>query len=100
MIPPGVFVFLLAIGGALIALWIDARFPRLAPETLRASFVHAALAFVALAFVPAAIDPMLGAADAVVRVVAIFGVVFPVLVYAFLAFTWLAKPLVSSLPGR
>jgi hypothetical protein len=100
VITPGIFGLLLALGAAAIAVWTDVRFPALAPASLRACFVHAAVAFVALAIAPVAVEPMLSGAQLVARFVALFGVVFPVLVYAFLAFVWLAKPLASGLPGR
>jgi hypothetical protein len=98
---PSIFVLFLALGAAIIALWIELRFPRLAPMTLRACFVHAAVSFVALVVVPIAIEPMFSATQSlVVELIALFGGLFPVLVYAFLAFTWLVKPLASGLPGR
>lgn len=97
---PSLFVLFLALGAAIIALWIEMRFPALAPATLRASLVHAAAASVALVFVPIAFDPMFAVGHAlVVELVALFGGIFPVLVYAFLTFTWLVKPLARGLPG-
>jgi hypothetical protein len=98
---PAIFVLFLALGAAIIALWIDIRFPGLAPETLRANFIHAAVAFVALTIVPVVIEPMFSVGQSLaVQLVALFGILFVVLVYAFLAFTWLVKPLASGLPGR
>jgi hypothetical protein len=98
---PGILALFLALGAAAIAVWIDVRFPGLAPETLRANFVHAAVAFVALTVVPVVVDPLLSNGHSlVVQLLALFGIVFAVLVYAFLAFTWLAKPLASGLPRR
>jgi hypothetical protein len=98
---PAIFALFLALGAAAIAVWIDVRFPGLAPVTLRANFVHTALAFVALTIVPVVIDPMFSNGQPlIVQLVALFGIVFAVLVYAFLAFTWLAKPLASGLPRR
>ncbi len=95
------FVLFLALGAAIIALWIDLRFPRLAPMTLRANFVHAAVAFVALIIVPVAIEPMFSVGQSlIVQLVALIGIMFAVLVYGFLAFTWLVKPLARGLPGR
>jgi hypothetical protein len=97
-VTPSLFVLALAIGAALVALWTDVRFPTLAPMTLRASFVHAAVAFVALAVVPVVIEPVLATPQSpLAQLVARLGVLFPTLVYAFLAFTWLVKPLVSGL---
>ncbi len=98
---PAIFLLLLALGAAVIAVWIDLRFPGLAPGTLGANFVHAALAFVALTIVPVAIDPMFSNGQSlIVQLVALFGILFAVLVYAFLALVWLVKPLASGIPGR
>jgi hypothetical protein len=99
-VSPTIFVLFLALGAAIVALWIELRFPALAPVTLRASLVHAAVAFLALVAVPVAFDPMLAVGDSpIVVLVALFGGVFPVLVYAFLTLTWLVKPLARGLPG-
>jgi hypothetical protein len=98
---PAIFVLFLALGAALIALWLDLRFPGLAPETLRANFVHAAVALVALTVVPVVIEPMFSPGQSlIVQLVGLLGILFAVLVYAFLAFMWLVKPLASGLPGR
>jgi hypothetical protein len=98
---PTIFVLLLALGALVVAVWIDVRFPGLAPDTLRANFVHAAVAFVALTIAPIVIDPLFADGQSlVVQLVALFGILFAVLVYAFLALAWLVKPLASGLPGR
>ena len=98
---PSIFALFLAVGAAAIAVWIDLRFPTLAPESLRANVVHAALAFVALTIVPVAMEPMFSAGQSLIpQLVALLGIVLPVLVYAFLAFAWIVKPLVKGLPGR
>ncbi len=98
---PAIFALFVALGAVVIALWIDLRFPTLAPMSLRANFVHAAVAFVALAIVPVAIEPMFAPGQSlIVQLVGLLGIVFPVLVYAFLAFAWLVKPLVKGLLDR
>jgi hypothetical protein len=83
-----------------LALWIDRRFPRLAPSELRVAFLHltvAALAnqlldgrlagLVASSFVPHA------------RVVAVVGVVLPLIVYAALAAFWTLRIAQRALSG-
>ncbi len=98
---PSLFVLCLALGAALIALWVDVRFPALAPTSLRPSFIHAGVAFVALAVVPIVIEPTFSAQQPLAtKLVVLFGILFPALVYAFLTFKWLLKPLASGLPGR
>lgn len=98
---PTIFVPVLALGAALIALWIDLRFPSLAPMNLRTCFIHAAVAFVALAIVPIAVEPTFsGSQSLLAKLVALFGILFPALVYSFLSLKWLLKPLASGLLGR
>ena len=98
---PAIFLLFLALGAAFIAVWVDIRFPTLGPASLRACFVHAAVAFVALEIVTVVIKPVLSAPDSfAAKLVALFGVLFPALVYAFLALTWLMKPLASALQRR
>jgi LPS O-antigen subunit length determinant protein (WzzB/FepE family) len=51
--------------------------------------------------VPVVIEPMFSPGQSlIVQLVALLGILFAVLVYAFLAFIWLVKPLASGLPGR
>ena len=83
-------VVLMGVGAFLIAFWIDARFPSLAPKSLGRALLHlfAAMAsgnvLVPLAFAAVADDPTRMFAG-------VFGVALPVLVYLFLAGIWLIK---------
>jgi hypothetical protein len=77
----------LVTGAALLAVWIDARFPNLAPRSLARRAVAAALALVALQA-----TPVLNSS-----VAALYGTVFalllPVLVTTFLGAVWLLRTL-------
>ena len=81
----GIFVLALAAGAGLIAVWIHARFPGLAPERMGRTLLHAAIAFALLQLTPG-----LGGST-----VALFGGVFlfvlPALVYALLCSIWVLK---------
>lgn len=84
------FVICMALGSAAIALWVKARFPRLAPRTIGLALLHVAAAMLAgQLLVPAG----LGAAGALGShawiVVGLLGVALPALVYAFLACAWM-----------
>jgi hypothetical protein len=80
-----VFEIALVTGAATIALWLDRRFPRLAPASLGgrlAAMIGAGIA-VTLAPVSAATRTLLYAS--------IFGAVFPAFVFSFLASLWLLR---------
>jgi hypothetical protein len=88
----GWVVMLICIGAAVIALWIDVRFPGLAPRALLGFIAHASLAFGAgKLLVPAGMNALLEAESVVLALVAVFGIAFPVLMYAFLIAVWTIK---------
>ena len=84
-----IVVFLLALvtGAAVVALWIDLRFPRLAPQ----SIVGRVLAVLAAGAIVAVV-PVAGGSRAVAYV-SLFCGVFPSFVLAFLASLWLLRAL-------
>ena len=81
----GVFVTALALGAALLTLWVHVRFPALAPERLGRAILHTAAALLALQLLPlalgAGIDGYLG----------LFGLALPLLVYALLTALWMIQ---------
>jgi hypothetical protein len=88
----GWVVMLICVGAAAIALWIDVRFPGIAPRALPGFAIHAALAIGAgQLLVPTAMNALLGAESPVLALVAVFGVAFPALLYAFLVGVWTIK---------
>jgi hypothetical protein len=83
---------LICIGAAAIALWIDVRFPGLAPRALRGIVIHAALVIgAAQLLAPAGMSALFAAESPVLALVAVFGVAFPALLYAFLVAVWTIK---------
>ena len=80
----GTFALVLTAGAALLALWLDARLPKLAPATMRRVLPHIVLAFVVLQLVP-------GATSSTMIYVALFGLALPALVYCFLTAVWFIK---------
>jgi len=84
------FLIALALGAGAIALWINHRFPKLAPERLGVAIIHVGIAMVVGQAIFPAIDllftanlpPMARAA------VLTFVVGLPALVYALLASIW------------
>ena len=91
-----VFVLALATGAGLLALWVEVRFPQLAPSRVVGVFLHivAALACLHVA------DGVIGAAgDPVFRFVAVFATALPALTYVFLGSIWILRLMRSSLMG-
>ena len=81
----GVFVLALAAGAGLLAVWIHARFPGLAPERVGKTLLHTGVAFVLLKLTP-------GLGDSPVAMFAgVFLFVLPALVYALLCSIWMLK---------
>jgi len=80
-----VFVLALAVGAGLLAVWIHARLPGLAPERMGRTVLHAGAAFVLLQLSP-------GIGDSPVALFAgVFLFVLPALVYALLCSIWVLK---------
>jgi hypothetical protein len=85
-------VLVFALGAGVLAMWVEARFARFTPQSLKARFFHMA---VALAFVQLSVAVMrlvVGDGESVSR--AIFGLVYvflPPMVYSFLTSIWLLK---------
>jgi hypothetical protein len=88
---PQSLVLAIALGAAVIALWVDVRFPRLAPQDFRRAIMH-----VVAALVTAQAILMSGATDViagspVTMMAATMLVALPVLIYEFLAAVWIIK---------
>jgi hypothetical protein len=86
----GMFAVALAIGAALLAVWIDARFADSAPRTLQRVFAHALAALVLMQLIP-------GSGNSVLfGFVVVFGAALPAFVYAFLVAIWIMRLWLSS----
>jgi hypothetical protein len=79
------FVAALALGAALLALWLYARFPSLAPKSAAWTLVNLVAAGLVLYLVPDASSSL----EAAVRTA--FLLVLPGLVYVFLASIWMLR---------
>ena len=86
-----VFVAALAVGAGLLAVWIHARFPDLAPQRIGKTLLHAGIAFLILRLTP-------GLGDSTTALFAgVFAFVLPALVYALLCSIWMLKHLQTAL---
>jgi hypothetical protein len=93
-----IFVSALCIGSALIAGWLEFRFPKLAPEDLPQIFMHVLLATLATRFLfPPLMDATLSRG---LTYVGIFCVALPLLVYCMLVGFWTLRFLAGKLAHR
>lgn len=101
--PVSVAIFLgfLAVGAGAIALWVDARFRGLTPQSIRTALIHvgASLVLGQLA-VPGAMGLVSDGSSPAVVLAIVFGIAFPALTYALLASIWVIKTLQSGLRHR
>jgi hypothetical protein len=92
---PQVFVLVLGLGAALLAGWVEVRFPSLAPADLSRVMVHVLLSAAAATFlVPNLID---AAVSRGLVLVAVFAIALPALVYCLLVGFWLLRFLSGKL---
>jgi len=96
----GVAGLLVAIvtASAALALWSYLRWPRAAPSKLGDAIFRVILAFALLQVGTFALDAAVGS-SAVAAVLAIVGVVAPVLAFMFLAALWIMKLFADQLKG-
>jgi len=83
-------VIFFALGAAVLALWADARFPKLAPARAFAVLAHLAIAVVLSRLMVVALERISDGDDATV-LAGIFGLALPSLVYLLLAGVWMIK---------
>jgi hypothetical protein len=85
-----VLVFALAAGP--LALWVDLRLRERAPRTVAWAFVHTVGALMVLRLMPKLMVLVIAGSDSPARkMLGIFSVLLPALVYAWLATIWLLK---------
>lgn len=96
---PGLVTGLIGVGAAAIALWIDVRFPRLAPHDMAKALLHVAASVVLGYAISPALQTMLAYEDPRLTLLAIFGLGFPSIVYCLLAGVWMIKLAQRALSG-
>ena len=91
------FVQALAVGAFLLAVWCDVRLSEHRPATLLRRFVHVAVSGVLLQLACVGVA-LVGPTDAGVarQLTAVFAVLMPALVYAFLTALWLMRTLAEA----
>lgn len=87
---PSVFAVCFLIGAVAVAFWVDARFPTLAPKSMRGALLHVGGTIVgAQLLAPLALHFLIGSPST--TLVAVFVLGFPALVYTLLAGIWLLR---------
>jgi hypothetical protein len=89
-----------ALAAAMLAVWVDVRFPALIPEGTHRRIAHAVAALAAAQIlVPALLQLLFAAADSrPVVLLGLFLLFLPALVYSFLSGIWLLRLFRGALP--
>jgi hypothetical protein len=90
------FFGLLTIGAAALAVWVDCLLGARRPATALRRFIHAGVAVAVLQLASALAAHLASGAPRVQVLVAIFLLLLPSLVYAFLGGTWLIRTLAET----
>jgi hypothetical protein len=91
-VSPVVALFAFAIGAAALAIWINVRFPRLAPAHFKAAFLHVGAAMlIAHVVTSTRYELNLGLAWPAGTLVHLFALLLPTIVYGLLAGLWFLK---------
>lgn len=96
----GFVTVLIGVGAGAIALWIDARFPALAPRDLAKGIIHVAASVAAGYAISPALHSLLSSEDPRVILLGVFGIGFPSIVYCLLAGVWIIKLAQRMLTGH
>ena len=95
------FAATFVLSAGVLAVWIDHRFPRLAPQELRPALLHLFIASLANQLLDAPLARLIaGSSLPQSRVVATVGVVLPLVVYAALAGLWTLRLAQRALSGH
>jgi hypothetical protein len=85
------FIVCIAVGSGAVALWINVRFPTLMPWGMKKLLLHLVVAFVCVYAVKPGIEMILGTGVPAARIIGVFAVAFPALVYNFLVCAWMIR---------
>jgi uncharacterized membrane protein len=96
----GFVTVLIGLGAGAIALWIDARFPALAPRDLAKAIIHVAASLAVGYAIGPAMHSLLTSEDPRIILLGVFGIGFPSIVYCLLAGVWIIKLAQRMLSGH
>jgi hypothetical protein len=95
---PAVFAVCFLLGAVVIALWVDVRFPRLAPSSFGGAVLHVGGTIVGAQLLTPLATHLLGG-SAFLTLVSTFAVGFPALVYTLLVAFWIIRILHGAARG-
>jgi hypothetical protein len=95
----GLVTVAIGLGAGAIALWIDVRFPRLAPEDLAKALLHVAVSIAVGYATGPAVEAFSASSDPRIVLLGVFAVGFPAIVYCLLAAIWVIKLLQRMMSG-
>ena len=91
------FVLALVCGGALLALWIIARFTNFGPRSIAWAIVHVIAACVLLRLARFPLAAVGGSGIPEAAYVQLFGVALPLFIYGFLSGGWIGRAALARL---
>jgi hypothetical protein len=94
------FVIAYLAGAAMVAFWIDVRFRRFAPSDLRWAMAHLVAATIANEVLDASLGGFVASSLPQGSLIAILGVILPLVVYAALAAIWVLRIAHRALSGH
>jgi hypothetical protein len=94
------YTLTLTLGAAVLAVWLDARFPQLRPKTAAQGLTHAAIGVFAMLGAAGLLQLVYGIRDEAFMAL-VLGVFLPALVYALLGGLWMLRALANlTFAGR
>jgi MFS family permease len=84
------FLLFLALGAALLAAWVIDRFPERSPNQLRQALIHFTISLALVWAAPNVVGPF-AAGGPLAAVAAVFLLLLPPLVYAWLSAAWVLR---------
>jgi hypothetical protein len=95
----GLVTAFIGLGAGAIALWIDTRFPRLAPNEVAKAVLHVVASLAVAHTTGPAVQALAASDDPRIVLLGVFAVAFPSVVYCLLAGLWVIKLVQGMLSG-
>jgi hypothetical protein len=86
------------VGAAALALWVDVRLGDRGPQSMKKIVMHGAAAFIAVRVMAELAPAAMHQGSTAITMVALFALVLPGWIYAFLASLWALKLVRSVMP--
>ena len=91
MITAQSFAVLVVLASAVLAFWLAARFPTLAPKTLGYAVLHVLGGLAAIRAIPGLSNPVMALSTELAHFLVPLGIALPLFTYAFLAGLWVMR---------